>query len=63
MKQVRYFEAIYKGKLEQHYTKDTEDFENWISILNHFDKNLKITYTAYDDGSTNGTAVDYTVIK
>jgi hypothetical protein len=61
-KQVRYFEAIYKGNLEQHYVQDTEHFEGYKAIFEHFDTNSKITYIAYDDGTTEGEAVDYKIL-
>lgn len=58
-KQVTYFEANYKGNLEQHYTENTADFENWVSVLSRFDKEMKVTYIAYDDGTTEGQAAGY----
>lgn len=57
MKQVTYFEAMYHGGIEQHYTKNTEEFENWMAILKHFDTSAHATYIAYDDGTTEGKAV------
>ncbi len=57
MKQVTYFEAMYHGGIEQHYTKDTKDFENWIAVLKHFDTATEVTYIAYDDGTTEGKAI------
>ena len=62
MKQVTYFEAMYHGAIEQHYTKDTKEFENWVSVLKFFDTATEVTYIAYDDGTTEGNAVDYTRI-
>lgn len=56
MKQVRYFEAMYHGAIEKHYTKDTADFENWIKTLKFFDTATTVTYIAYDDGTTEGEA-------
>ena len=61
-KQVTYFEAIYHGGIEQHYVKDTKEFENWISVLKKFDTSLEVTYIAYNDGSIEGEAVGYTKI-
>lgn len=58
-KQVTYFEALYHGGIEQHYTHNTKDFENWVAMLKHFDTALQITYIAYDDGTTEGEAVGY----
>ena len=58
-KQVTYFEAMYHGGIEQHYTKDTKDFENWLFVLGKFDTALKVTYIAYSDGTTEGQAVGY----
>ena len=54
MKQVRYFEAMYLGAIEKHYTKDTADFKNWIKTLKFFDTATTVTYIAYDDGTTEG---------
>lgn len=62
MKQVTYFEAMYHGGIEQHYTKDTKDFENFVSTLKFFDTATEVTYIAYDDGTTEGQAVGYTKI-
>ena len=56
MKQVRYFEAMYHGAIEKHYTKDAADFENWIKTLKFFDTSAAVTYIAYDDGTTEGKA-------
>lgn len=56
-KQVTYFEALYHGGIEQHYTKDTKDYENWVAVLKTFDTTLQITFVAYDDGTTEGEAV------
>lgn len=60
MKQVTYFEAMYHGGIEQHYTKDSKDFKNWVSILKRFDTATEVTYIAYSDGTTEGEAVGYT---
>lgn len=57
MKEVIYFEAIYHGGIEQHYTKNTKDFENWIAVLKHFDTATEIIYIAYDDGTTEGKKI------
>ena len=50
--QVTYFEAICKDKTVQHYTKNTEDFENWVKILKDLDPTTQINYIAYLDGTT-----------
>lgn len=59
-KQVTYFEAMYHGGIEQHYVKDTAEFENWVNILKKFDTATEVTYVAYNDGTTEGQAVGYT---
>ena len=56
MKQVRYFEAMYLGAITKHYTKDTEDFVQYVNLLKLFDTSMSITYISYDDGSTVGKA-------
>lgn len=52
MKQVKYFEGMYKGKPIQHYVRDTEDYKNWVLMMAESDPDAKVTYIACDDGST-----------
>lgn len=57
MKQVTYFEATYQGGIAKHYTKDTEDFNNWVSTFKSLDPETEVIYIAYSDGTTEGQAV------
>lgn len=48
--EVRYFKVVFKGMIESHFAKSTEDFYDWLRLFKEIDPNTRVAYIEFENG-------------